>query len=86
MDICKNEGWNYSCLNFFSIFSYTFRIYFIGEPVWLSGLKPLPSAQVMVPGSWDRAPRRALCSVESLLSPFSLPASLPTCDLCLSDK
>lgn len=27
MDICKNEGWNYSCLNFFSVFSCTFRIY-----------------------------------------------------------
>ena len=24
-----------------------------GAPGWLSGLKPLPLAQVMIPGSWD---------------------------------
>ena len=57
----------------------------LGAPGWLSGLKPLPSAQVMNPGSWDGAPHRALCSAGSLLS-LSLPASLPTGDLCLSNK
>ena len=46
-------------------------------------VKPLPSAQVMISGSWDRAPHRALCSAGSLLPPLSLPASLPNCDLSL---
>ena len=27
-----------------------------GAPGWLSGLKPLPLAQVMIPGSWDQTP------------------------------
>ena len=55
-----------------------------GVPGWLSGLKPLPSAQVMIPVSWDRAPHRALCSAGSLLPPLSLSAS--TCDLCQINK
>jgi len=46
-------------------------------------VKRLPSAQVMIPGSWDRAPHWAPCSAESLLLPFPLPAALPTCALCL---
>ena len=49
-------------------------------------VKPLPSAQVMISESWDQAPIQALCSVGSLLPSLSLPASLPACDLCLSDK
>ena len=44
-------------------------------------VKPLPSAQVMISGSWDRGPHRALCSAGSLLPPLSLPASLPTFNL-----
>jgi len=44
----------------------------------------LPSAQVMIPESWDRAPRRAPCSVGSLLLP--LPAAPPACALSLSEK
>uniref|UniRef100_A0A8C7B499 Ig-like domain-containing protein n=1 Tax=Neovison vison TaxID=452646 RepID=A0A8C7B499_NEOVI len=35
----------------------------MGALGWLSGLKPLPSVQVMVSGSWDRAQCWALCSV-----------------------
>ena len=58
----------------------------LGAPGWLSGLKPLPSAQVVIPGSWDGAPHGALCSAGSLLPLLSLPASLPTCDLCLLNK
>ena len=49
-------------------------------------VKPLPSAQAMISGSWDRAPHQALCSAESLLPSLSLPASLPTCDLCQINK
>ena len=32
-------------------------------------VKPLPSAQVMISESWDRAPHWALCSTGSLLPP-----------------
>ena len=47
-------------------------------------VKPLPSAQVMISGSWDRALHLVLCLAGSLLPPLSLPASLPTHDLSLS--
>ena len=57
-----------------------------GAPGWLSGLKPLPSALIMVSGSWDQAPHRALCSAGKLLLPLSLPASLSICDLCQINK
>ena len=33
----------------------------------------LPSAQVMIPESWGRAPHQASCSVGSLLLPLPLP-------------
>ena len=36
----------------------------------------LPSAQVMIPGSWSQAPHRAPCSVGSLLLPLPLPPLL----------
>ena len=49
-------------------------------------VKPLPSAQVMISGSWDRAPHQALSSAGSLLASLSLPASLHTCDPSLSNK
>ena len=41
----------------------------------LSGsvVEPLPSAHVMVPGSWDGVPRQAPCSSESLLLHLLLP-------------
>ena len=57
-----------------------------GAPGWLSGLKSMPSVQVMIPGSWDQASNQALCLAGSLLPPLSLPASLPTCDLCQINK
>uniref|UniRef100_A0A8C7AXW5 Sushi domain-containing protein n=1 Tax=Neovison vison TaxID=452646 RepID=A0A8C7AXW5_NEOVI len=47
-------------------------------------VRPLPSARVMISGSWDRVLHRALCSAGSLLPSLSLPASLPTCDFSLS--
>ena len=49
-------------------------------------VKPLPLAQVMISGSWDRVPHRALCSAGSLLPSLSLPASTSTCDFSLSNK
>ena len=53
-----------------------------------SVVKCLPSAQVMIPAFWDRAPLWAPCSAGSLLLPLSLPLlvfplSLP---LSLSNK
>uniref|UniRef100_A0A8C7B4P3 Uncharacterized protein n=1 Tax=Neovison vison TaxID=452646 RepID=A0A8C7B4P3_NEOVI len=45
--------------------------------------RPLPLARVVISGSWDRAPHRALYSAGSLLLPPP-PASPPTCDLSLT--
>ena len=47
-----------------------------GAPGWLSGLKPLPWVQGMIPGSWNLAPHQALCSAGSLIPPLSLSACL----------
>ena len=47
-------------------------------------LKHLPSAEVMIPGSWDGALCWALCSVGSLLLPLPLPLPLPLLMLSLS--
>ena len=47
-------------------------------------VKCLLSAQVMISGSWDRALRRAPCSLGSLLLPLSLPAAPPACTLIYS--
>ena len=48
-------------------------------------VKCLPSAQVMIPGSWNKAPQWAPCSVESqcLPLPLQLPfvLSLPFCQI-----
>jgi len=41
----------------------------------VQSVRHLPSAQVMISGSWDRAPCRAPCSARSLL--LSLPLLLP---------
>ena len=47
---------------------------------WVAqSIKHLPLAQVMTPGSWDRVPHWAPCSVGSLLLP--LPPTPPTCAL-----
>ena len=48
------------------------KTYFRGT--WVAQLvKSLPSAQVMIPESWDQAPGRAPCSVGSLLLPLPNP-------------
>ena len=49
-----------------------------------SVVKRLPSAQVMIPGSWDRAPHRAPCSEGSLLLPLPLPLLVFPLSLSLS--
>ena len=72
--------WSKPCMYFFVL-----RFYFWGA--WVAQwVKPLPSAQVMIPGSWNGAPHPhlALCSAGNLLPPPPLPASLPTCDLSFS--
>ena len=47
-------------------------------------VKRLPLAQVMFPGSWDRAPHRAPCSTGSLLLPLPLPLLVFPLSLSLS--
>lgn len=53
---------------------YTSRSTLVAQSV-----KCLPSAQVIVPESWDTAPHWVLCSERSLLLP--LPAAYPACVL-----
>lgn len=49
-----------------------------------SAVKQLPLAQVIMPGSWDRAPRLAPCFAGNLLFLLPLPLPLPsTCALSL---
>ena len=43
-----------------------------------------PSAQVMIPVSWDQAWHQASCSKGRLLLPLPLPAAPPACALSLS--
>ena len=51
---------------------------------WVAQLvMQLPSAQVMIPGYWDRVPHRAPCSAGSLLLPLPLPAILSACACAL---
>ena len=49
-------------------------------------VKPLPSAQFMIPGSWDRALHQAPCLAGSLLLPLSLCLQLTLLVLSLSAK
>ena len=42
-------------------------------------MKHLPSAQIMIPGSWDRVPNWAPCSAGSLLHPLSAAPPPPAC-------
>jgi len=66
----------------------------IGEEGWKPGwgawvaqlVGRLPSAQVMIPGSWDQAPHRAPCSAGSLLLPLPLLLPLLVLSLSLSNK
>ena len=47
-----------------------------GAPQWLGGLKPLPLAQVMIPGSQDRAQHLGLSAQQGVCFPSSLSACL----------
>ena len=49
-------------------------------------VKHPPSAQVVIPGSWDWAPHWASCSPESLLLPLPLLLLLLVLSLSLSNK
>ena len=53
---------------------------------WVAqSVKHLPSAQVMILGSWDQVPHQAPCSAGSLLLSLPLPLLLPLlCSLSLS--
>ena len=54
---------------------------------WVAqSVKWLPSAWVMISGSWNHAPHWALCSMGSLLLPLPLPATLLACALSVSIK
>ena len=58
------------------------RLQRLGEGAWVAQpVKHLPSAQVMIPGSWDPVPRSAPGPAGSLLLPLPLP---PICALLLS--
>ena len=57
-------------------------MYFVWVPGWLSGLKPLPSTQVMILRYWDRALHLTLFSAGNLLPFLSL--CLPLCLLVIS--
>ena len=59
----------------------------VGSPGWLSGLAS-PSAQSVIPETWDRVPRQAPCMEpaspsDSLSLSFSLSLSLSVC-VCVS--
>jgi len=55
--------------------------------VWLAqSVKRLPSAQVMIPGSRDRAPRQTPCSAGSLLLPLLVAPPAYALSLSLSVK
>ena len=60
-----------------------------GGGAWVAQwIKSLSLAQVMISGSWYQAQNWALSSVGSLFPSLSLslPASLTTCDLSLSNR
>ena len=55
---------------FIQIYECLLKTLKIGALGVVQSIKHLPLAQVMVPGSWDGAPRRALCSAGCLLLPL----------------
>lgn len=66
-----------------NISKYDFEKDLLRHGVWVAQLvNHQPSAQVVISQFWDRAPRRALLTVESVCP--SLSALLPACDHSLS--
>ena len=56
-----------------------------GSGTWVAqSFKSLPSAQVMIQGSWNRVPHRAPDSAGSLFLPLPLPTAPPACVLSMS--
>ena len=54
-----------------------FKRFYLFRGAWVAQMvKHLPSAQVMIPGSWDRALHRASCLEGSLLLPHPHPHPL----------
>ena len=71
--------------------------FFLRHLGWVSGRGKNPPTQGAWVAQWVKAsafgsghdlrsPASGLCSTGSLLPPLSLPASLPTCDLCQINK
>ena len=80
---CSKSSWNLSHLSWEAKMTPTLRFW----GTWLvQSVKHLPSAQVMIPGSWDGAPHWAPCSAGSLLLPPLLPSPPSSCfvSVCLS--
>ena len=59
----------------------------MARDAWVAqSVKHLPSAQVMIPGSWDQVAHQAPCSMGSLLLSLPAPSSAYSLSLSLTNK